>query len=330
MTGIVILYSRLAPIKMSFNFNAKQVFLTYPRCAESPTAIEAFLKNLLPTLQKYIICQETHQDGGFHIHCYLYLGVRLHTRNPNHFDYRCFHPNIQAVRSGRCVIDYVCKGGQYVSKQLVGGEWVEWRQKIKLDWGDAIATSDSIEGFMEKIKGGDPKVFVLQYDRLLDFASRHFATRRPPFVSRYGMEGFRWTSGMKEWYESNLINSPDRPQSLILVSPSRFGKTQWARCLGHHWYMCRMFNLEDFDSNVDYGIFDDIPIDFLKFNYKLWLGCQSDFVVSDKYKKKRTIVWGKPLIYLCNHDQYDIMKKELNFDWIECNSVIQVLTNKLY
>lgn len=315
-----------------FDFNAKQVFLTFPHSTFSKQELFEYFKHHFSHLQisKILVAEESHADGSPHIHAYIYFGLRLHTRDATFFDFRNRHPNIQAARSPRAVIEYCCKGGEFISKQLVDGEWVEWTQKLKLNWGDAIDQSSSVTDFLSKIRRGDPKTYVLHYERLLEFANRHFTTPRVAFSPEFTMDSFRWTALMTTWYDQNILITPTRPKSLLLISPSRYGKTQWARSLGVHFYMAGQFNLEKFDPDATYGIFDDIPIDFLKYSYKQWLGCQKEFETSDKYKRKRTIVWGKPLIFLCNVLEYEKMKTDLDYDWIIVNCDIVFLLSPLF
>lgn len=116
-----------------------------------------------------------------------------------------------------------------------------------------------------------------------------------------------------------------RPQSLILIGASRLGKTVWARSLGPHIYFQTMFNMDDFSTEASYGVFDDMK-EFDKSFLKPFFGAQERFVISDKYKKKRTITWGNPCIYLQNKFP-DFGEDKL---WWEANCQIVFLTNKLY
>lgn len=67
-------------------------------------------------------------------------------------------------------------------------------------------------------------------------------------------------------------------------------------------YFNGMFNLEKWDDDAAYAIFDDFP-DWSTFrHYKQFLGAQSEFEITDKYRRKRTVRWGKPCILLSNVD----------------------------
>jgi len=87
----------------------------------------------------------------------------------------------------------------------------------------------------------------------------------------------------------------DRPRSLVLIGASRTGKTSWARSLGPHIYWAGFIDISRFDVSATYVIFDDFDFKFMP-NKKQWLGCQKEFVITDKYRKKFSISWGKPCI----------------------------------
>lgn len=48
----------------------------------------------------------------------------------------------------------------------------------------------------------------------------------------------------------------------------------------------------------------------------------------DKYKRKKTVTWGKPLIWLGNQDP--TYAKNVDHEWIMANSKIVFIDNKLY
>lgn len=67
-------------------------------------------------------------------------------------------------------------------------------------------------------------------------------------------------------------------------------------------------------------------------NKKQWLGCQREFVITDKYRKKLSISWGKPCIYLCNDDQDPRMHcSHLELAFFEENCIfVNIYNNKFY
>jgi len=118
---------------------------------------------------------------------------------------------------------------------------------------------------------------------------------------------------------------------LILWGETRLGKTLWARSLGRHIYCCLQFNVDDVKTNIDeaqYAVMDDIQGNFQFFPaYKGWLGAQKTFTVTDKYRGKTTITWGRPTIWLMNEDPEEVGHVDLN--WLRGNCTIVHLTQSL-
>jgi hypothetical protein len=112
-----------------------------------------------------------------------------------------------------------------------------------------------------------------------------------------------------------------------LVGSSRTGKTAWARSLGTHAYFNTYFNLAVLNAETaKYAIFDDLA-DWRGFSsYKAWLGCQWEFAVTDKYKHKQQLIWGRPCIVLAN-----LMPLFDEFDWIRQNCfIVDIGNTRLY
>lgn len=63
-----------------------------------------------------------------------------------------------------------------------------------------------------------------------------------------------------------------------------------------------MFSIDEYDANADFIVMDDVPFQFVP-NRKQWWGCQKDFIATDKYRGKRKIPGGQPLIYLGNGEE---------------------------
>lgn len=94
--------------------------------------------------------------------------------------------------------------------------------------------------------------------------------------------------------------------------------------------MNSLFNVEQFDEEADYGILDDMSPEFFKHMYKSFLGAQKEFTITDKYRKKIHVKWGKPVIWLCNPKAFQDCQIHWDMDWIEGNTNIVKLTSQLY
>lgn len=115
------------------------------------------------------------------------------------------------------------------------------------------------------------------------------------------------------------------------MGPSRLGKTEWARSLGQHLYFNGQFDLGQINDvnlpDVRYAVFDDFSWDSMAKFYKQWFGAQRTFTVTDKYKAKKTIQWGKPIIWLCNPEDSHVIPDTC---WMQANTIKVFIDNKLF
>lgn len=80
-------------------------------------------------------------------------------------------------------------------------------------------------------------------------------------------------------------------------------------------------------DDVRYAVFDDMP--FASFpRPKQWFGAQKTITVTDKYKGKRTINWGKPCIFLANPEDDTSLIRDLS--WYQENVLLVRIDSKLY
>lgn len=108
--------------------------------------------------------------------------------------------------------------------------------------------------------------------------------------------------------------------------------------MGEHAYIANQWDLSAFDCKTDafwntgYVIFDDVAWDTFKHSAKSFCGCQRDFSVTDKYKRKKRLVGGLPSIVLLNPDaeDYDSWITFYNSDWGRQNIVCIILMASLF
>jgi len=309
----------------SVNYNAKHYSLTYPQSSFDLNEYFLFCKNSYQSLTKIVVSRELHQDNNIHHHVYLGFSRRHHFRGADHFDYRGHHPNIQVCRNVEDWCKYITKDGEFLSRSLLGDRWVEWSLGSIQDFRGIVESSSSKDEFLSKLYEWNAEKLALNLERFEYFANWKFKAQITPFKSNFTPESFSWTPKLQLWYGLNITLRPERPNSLILVGPSRTGKTQWARSLSTHWYMNGYFMLDLFNTEADYGIFDDLNPEHLARNYKQWLGCQQSFVTTDKYRKKCIVNFGKPVIVLFNHPDYIKFLSLTDNEWIHANVLIETL-----
>lgn len=95
-------------IQRNFRIQAKSFFLTYPQCNQTKQALKDFL-DTKGRITYYLIGQETHQDGGYHLHALVTYEKKINVRSANYFDFNGSHPNTQAARNIPALKNYITK-----------------------------------------------------------------------------------------------------------------------------------------------------------------------------------------------------------------------------
>lgn len=167
--------------------------------------------------------------------------------------------------------------------------------------------------------------YVLNHERLEYFGRKHFAEIKTPYVPLF--TDFVLPLAVKNWIDDEFNSEKLRKKSLILIGPTRLGKTEWARSLGHHMYFNHLANFkEDWDDSANYIIFDDFEWDYIP-NKKGFFGGQLEFQISGKYMRIRTVKWGKCCIYLTNNEPQIKLEDK---DWFTNNCVFVNVNEKFY
>lgn len=123
-----------------------------------------------------------------------------------------------------------------------------------------------------------------------------------------------------------VLARPTRPRGLVLVGPTRIGKTEYIRSWGTHIYWGGSTTIRDCDwESADYLVVDDVPWEFFP-GKKQFLGGQLQFIMTEKYVRKTRITFGKACIYICNEDPFLVMTDDEKI-YFEENCVKVVLPN---
>lgn len=304
----------------NFTLKGKTVFLTYPQCSTPKESLLDHLKQLLEhkDIKYATVGQEQHEDGNPHLHAFVWLNKEIHVRDRAFFDFEGHHPNIQSARNKADVIKYCQKDGNFCEYGTKPG---------KRKWDEVLTAPTRLEA-EDVIRGISPRDWVLAYDRIQKYLDAAYPPAKPPYRSEYEFDATSIPSGVRSWLAQR---NDRRPRSLVLIGPSRTGKTELARSLGHHIYWNGYYNLDKYDETAEFAIFDDIPWDRFHYMAKQWLGAQKEFETTDKYRRKMTIVWGKPSIYVSNDDPR--LHKDMTDDmrnWLQENVIYQIINDKLY
>lgn len=78
-----------------------------------------------------------------------------------------------------------------------------------------------------------------------------------------------------------------------------------------------------------YAVFDDMQGGFKFFpSYKGWLGAQSKFTVTDKYRGKTSIQWGRPTIWICNESPSEWT--DVDMRWLNANCIFVEIRQSIF
>lgn len=158
---------RLTRAESKFRIRSKQLFLTFAECPIDKTCAlwqlmtrwEYFNLNV----QKYIIAQEKHQNGNFHLHCYFQFEVEISVTDNCFADMwlagNWYHGNYQSARCPKNVAKYCTKDGDFLSNFDVATYLNCAKQKRK-----QIATDLLVKGLPEVMKSNPELIF--EYSRL--------------------------------------------------------------------------------------------------------------------------------------------------------------------
>lgn len=317
-----------------FRFQGVNVFLTYAQAEriETKESLRDALRAKNPTPTAWAIGREQHADGGIHYHVLLRYGGRINIRDQRHWDVEGHHPNIQAARSRKRVLEYVTKEGDTL---IYGFDGAFAREEDIFDVlsDEIVGNTDATTVIKNTITRTGTKGLrmynqIAGYtDRIMKPSAKHDPIKAYP-------EEFNITDPILEGHITKFLDDMDMGpnfrgdrKSLWIYGPSRQGKTILARSLGVHWYMQQSWNVDAHDDNADYGVLDDIPWEALQRYYKGIMGIQLDVTVTDKYKKKTVITHGRPVIILTNElPTFSVAEAA----WLEANVVFYFNNNKLF
>ncbi|ADO40841.1 replicase [Bhendi yellow vein India virus [India:Phalaghat:OY01:2005]] len=335
-----------------FKINAKNYFLTYPKCSlTKEEALSQFLNLQTPVNKKFIrICRELHEDGNPHLHVLIQFEGKFQCRNNRFFDLTSptrsahFHPNIQGAKSSSDVKSYIDKDGDTLEwgEFQIDGRSARGGQQTANDGYAAALNAGSKSEALRVIRELAPKDYVLQFHNLNANLDRIFTPPLEVYVSPFLSSSFdQVPEELEEWVSENVMDAAARPLrslSLVLEGDSRTGKTMWARSLGPHNYLCGHLDLSPkvYSNDAWFNIIDDVDPHYLK-HFKEFMGAQRDWQSNTKYGKPVQIKGGIPTIFLCNPGPNASYKEFLDEEknsalkaWALKNAAFVFLTEPLY
>lgn len=284
----------------NFRLQSKAIGLTYAQCGTAKDVLLPWLKAKVSLWAPEYVCvsHEKHQDGGDHLHAVIILGKKPNIRSSNFFDFDGFHPNIQAVRDIKSWTDYVQKDGDYVED----GKRPEFKRKRDEIVAEALK-AENREEFLSTLREKAPSLFLCSYIGISKYADDRY--RANPFVYVSPYTDFVRHPTIESWFETTRSRR-DRYDLLVVVGPTKLGKTSYIRSFGKHVYWKSFINITTLVAGIREGagflVVDDpcYESDLDKFPCAKTLLLGTAGTVTDKYTKKQDLEYGLPCVYLTN------------------------------
>jgi hypothetical protein len=251
------------------------------------------------------------------VHAYIDAGALFIVNKADEFDFAGYHPNIEAIRTTpHKAAEYAEKDGDVFFRQGTPPSSGSGPDKWK-----TIMDQPTRDEFFAKAKELAPRETLLHWNSLKAFADDHYTKQHKQYEDP-GIP-FNIPNELSEWLQSNIVSHPARPRSLVIWGDTRIGKTLWARSLGRHLYFPGFFSLDRVSEEAEYAIFDDLVDGFTGMSgYKGWIGGEMEVILTDKYRSKKHIHWGKPSIFITNEDPSTLPGVDHN--WLEGNCTTNI------
>ena len=270
------------------------------------------------------VVKENHMDEGEHIHAVLVMDKGQKRR---------LSPEGALVGGERPNIKGKAKRAALVARRYIRKGYIEARGLQDIDNTDCklqrLLHQKNYDEAVRVWPSVDPHGYIYQRNNGEIGLRAHYEKKDPKYVSRYKFSDFVIPDEVINWISDNIGKEERDCRSLILWGPTRMGKTQLARAIGSHWYINLDWDVTQIRKDVDYGVIDDMVISQFKY-WKAFLGCQEQFTVTDKFHKKKQLIWGKPVVWLCNENPFEWKISDVDMEWIRGNCDIVRVGDKLY
>ncbi len=304
---------------MAFRLNAKQFFLTYPKCdVEKSEALDQIKSKFAAIVDRYVIAKEDHADGTPHLHMYIHFSQKVNVVRATKFDLsfggKTFHGNYQTARSAKAVMQYCKKDGNFISDGVEMDEG-SWARAIFL------AREGEMGRAVELLIDEKPRDICMHGDQIrLNLGRLVKATPyAPPVLQAPPRLPLALSASLAALGK----------KSLILWGSPGTGKTWWARSIGPHRFVTHLEQLKA--PTVLSGellVFDDMAFAHLPRQTCIYLvDCEQERKIHVRYGTV-SIPAGVKKIFLTNQDP-----SELFSAWDDAlrRRVVEVeVTAKLY
>lgn len=136
-------------MEQKFKIEAKHLFLTYPQCNLTKETVREELEKKLGNIQ-HVIAREQHEDGGFHLHCYVMLEKKRKITKPDFLDILGFHGNYQVAINPGSVKKYVMKDGDFITNIVETCASERSKGSIRSSIGKRVLEGEVLEDLLDE------------------------------------------------------------------------------------------------------------------------------------------------------------------------------------
>lgn len=303
---------------------------TFPRCGIHPDEVlrqvrEAWARVVgLPAavcISRDVARQELHEDGTPHVH----VGIELHERVRRTISARAFDVVTPLVLDGEhSRYDLSLPPGTAAYDEVPvhhgnlrpAGRGMTWMTLFKyVTKGDKVAHQKKAAGagfqsgqaYIAYMKESRPMDYLRCHGQVLEIAAEidlvEARSSIPPLPPLFFPGLFRYPQ-LQDWVSTVLDPTrgrQERSTCLMLIGPTRTGKSSWARRLlppSDACYMQCEWDLNLYNIHQKLWILDDMDLSFPQKYAKLIL-CGKEGSVTDKYRRK-VQVHSMPCIWISN------------------------------
>lgn len=338
------------PTNTTFRFQGRRGLLTYSHLGNFFFAYN-FTVAVIPHIQQFANADfkwkwaiEQHHDegidegdlenGSFYVHVCFDLG-KANSERGHIFDFQGQHPNLKKTSGSqqwKNQLKYLER--DHVFESNIEEEDDEERQENGENiWKKALSMSD-YESFSQTLREEEPKDFCKSYLSIRECGKDLFKEKKT-WTPTHSLDDFPNTPQLLKDYANFVLSDEviDQPKALIIISETRFGKTNWARTITpDHTYVNTEWNPDSIKDDCRLLIFDNIEMAELlpKQRWKAFFGMQHTFNITGKYRGSREVNRGwKGFIYLSNTDpRLEVDKAKARY--ITLNSHIITLDKPLF
>jgi len=255
-----------------FRMNAKSFSLTFPQNPTTKTEAEARINAKWDDVS-YVISQEKHKDGNFHLHIYLQFPTAKNFKDAKCFDFiGNMHGDYSVTKNIRKWIEYCVKEDkEYAAK----GIDVKALLQKKNPKGKALVDMLDAGKTIEDVRKTDNYFFCINKKKLEDYGAYMSIIHQREKLEEWKEPDWINLTGSNrkigKWLADNIRRSrPFKAPQLFIHGPPNHGKTSLIEFLKKSLSVYHIPTTEDF-----YDAFDN----------------EYDLCVIDEFKGQKSIQW---------------------------------------